>query len=488
MKSSFKPTVMLIASRAASFLITFFIPVVLVRVFDQATFGAYKQVFLLYAVLYPIAQIGMAESLYYFLPGHPETNGKTIFNSVVMLALSGLVCLTALAAYARPIARWLGNPEAAVYMVPIGVFLWLMLITSVLEISMIARKQYQWASFTYVFSDLARSLCLVASAILFKHLWWVLASAIVFGCARLLYTLWYLRREFDGSLELDWAQLRRQFSYVLPFEAAIVAEILQTNYHQYSVSHHFGVVAFAIYSVGCLQLPFVDIVANPACNVMMVRLAEEMGNGRHVLAIWQDTTRKLALIFVPLFALLVISSREIILLLFTQRYAAAIPIFVLWAGVVPLAVFQTDGLLRSFAQTRFILYMNLLRLGIVAVFIGTAMSIFGLQGAVLITLLATAIAKGVTIVRAARLMCVSVAQILPWQSLAAICAATAVASVPTWIVKTELHFPGILQLMLMGVVFAASYGAVVWGFGILSREERESCVELLELRVLANGR
>src|SRR5204862_298163 len=117
-----------------------------------------------------------------------------------------------------------------------------------------------------------------------------------------------------------------------------------------------------------------------------------------VLTIWRDTTRKLALVFLPLFALLLVSAREIIYLLFTERYAAAVPIFILWAGIVPLATFRTDSLLRVFARTRFILFVNLIRLSITAGLIGIFIAKFSLKGAVLITLLATAVSLSISLV------------------------------------------------------------------------------------------
>ena len=191
-----------------------------------------------------------------------------------------------------------------------------------------------------------------------------------------------------------------------------------------------------------------------------------------MLAIWHDTTRKLALVFMPLFVLLVISAREIILVLFTDRYAAAIPIFMLSAAVVLVAVFQTDGLLRVYAQMRFTLFLNIIRLGVIAGMIGWFLSIFGLQGAVLITLLATVISKSLAIARAKRLMQVSAARILPWGSLAAIGAASAAAALPAWIVKTQVQLPSNSTPGADGGCFAISYAGLVLGFGLLSEGEK----------------
>ena len=245
---------MLIAGRTLAFTVSFLIPVVLVRVFDQEMFGTYKQVFLIYAILYGITQLGMAESLYYFIPQRAADGGKFVLNSVVTMGVAGLACLGALAALSSSIARWVGNPGLAAYVVPIGIFLLLMLMTASLEISMIARKQYRKAAYVYAISDLVRSLFLIVPVLLLKSLEWLLAGAIAFAALRLVYTLWYLRREFGHELAFDWPSLRRQFAYVLPFEMAIIVEILQANYHQYAVSSHYGAVVFAIYSVGCLAI------------------------------------------------------------------------------------------------------------------------------------------------------------------------------------------------------------------------------------------
>jgi O-antigen/teichoic acid export membrane protein len=474
MKVSFKPVVTLIAGRVLAFTFTFFIPIALVRAFDLASFGTYKQIFLVYMTLYGIAQLGMAESLYYFIPRHPTDGGKLAFNSVVSMAVAGLACLATLAVVAPSLARWLGNPQFIAYAAPIGILLFLMLMSSLLEIVMVSRKEYLRAAYTYALSDLVRSLLFILPGVLMKSVSWLLAGAIAFAALRLLYTLWYFRHTFRQEFTFDGAHLRRQLAYALPFELAIIAEILQSNYHQYAVSYHFGAVIFAVYSVGCLQLPFVDVVAGPTCNVMMVRMAEEIREGRekNVSAIWRETARKLGLVFIPLFVLLVVSAREIILMLFTERYAGAIPILMLWAGVVPLSILQTDGLLRVHAQTRFIFFLNLIRLGIIAGLIGWFLSTFGLAGAVLITLLATAVSKSLALGRAAGLMGITAKQVLPWRSLAATVAVSAAASLPVWIIKTQTHLPLLPLLLLMGSVYAASYLGLLLGFNLLNETEK----------------
>ena len=84
--------------------------------------------------------------------------------------------------------------------------------------------------------------------------------------------------------------------------------------------------------------------------------------------------------------------------------------------VIPAAV-AVDAMLRVYAQTRFLLVMNFVRLGVVAALIGWFLGAFGLIGAVLITLLSTMAAKALAVVRIATLLQVDVASVLPWRAL-----------------------------------------------------------------------
>src|SRR6476659_2203724 len=82
-----KPALLIIAGRIAGFVAAFVTPLILVRIFDLETFGTYKQWFLLYITLLPITQIGMSESLLFFLPKADGLAGRYVMNSVLFLTL-----------------------------------------------------------------------------------------------------------------------------------------------------------------------------------------------------------------------------------------------------------------------------------------------------------------------------------------------------------------------------------------------------------------
>jgi O-antigen/teichoic acid export membrane protein len=458
----FRPMVTLTVGRAVGFVAAFAIPVVLARVFAQAEFGTYKQLFLIYGTLFGLGQLGMAESLYYFVPGRPAHAGRHLCNTLLTLSVLGSLLALLLALANVDIAGWLSNGPLADYLPLLGIFVALMLASAVLEIAMISRKQYKTAAWTYAGSDLARMALFAVPAVVWGSLYSVMAGAAVFAGLRLIAMLVYLLQQFRHDLRLDLALWGRQLAYALPFALAVSIEVLQLNLHQYIVASRFDAATFAIYAVGCLQIPLVDLIATSTCNVMMVKMAEDRSDSRAALALWHDTTARLAFVLVPLAIFLAVTAHAVILTLFSNRYLASVPIFSLWSLTILPAVFAVDGVLRVHAKTRVIFALNLLRLALVAGAIGWCLSTFGLQGAVIVTLVAASMVKAAGIAAIARLFRVSVREVLPWRRLATILVQSGIAAVPAWLVIRVGAAPA-FTVAAAAVAYAATYAAL-WYF------------------------
>jgi len=473
-ESTFRPAVLLMAGRALASVATLLIPVTLVRVFDQAEYGTYKQLFLVFTTLYSVALVGLSDSLYYFVPRDPARSGGYVANAVLGLSFAGLACLAALHAARFIVAGWMKNAALAEHLSSIGVFLLFTLVATVLEIALIARKRYSRASATYVLSDVVRALCFVVPMFFLPSLHTLMLWAMAFSTFRLIAALWLLKKEFGGDFRVDPGLVPAQLAYALPFAMYVLVEILQSTFHQYAVSWTFDAATFAIYSVACFQVPFVDFLATPASSVMMVRMSEEMREGRpaRALSIWLDITRKLALIFFPMVALLMATSREVITFLFTDAYAASAPIFALWVLSIALSVLQTDGVMRVHAQIRFLFLVNVARLALIVVLIQPLMAAFGLKGPVLVTLLAMAVAKGAHLVRMGRIMTLKAGELLPWASLGAIAFVSVIAIAPVLALRALVSGPRLLVLLAEGAGYSLAYLLLLFATGIISAEER----------------
>jgi len=237
-----------------------------------------------------------------------------------------------------------------------------------------------------------------------------------------------------------------------------------------------------MYSIGCLQIPLIDVIASSACNVMMVRMSEKMRDGQPqaVLDIWTDTTRKLALIFFPVLGLLFVASRDLITFLFTNAYAASIPVFRIWLLVPLFEMFQPHGVLRVYGETRFLAAQNLLKLLLVLCLINRLMASFHLTGAVLVSVLSALLGKGLSLTRMKRAGKIDLRRLLPWQSLAATAAATAAACLLAFSFRSRLDLRPLPALIWTGLTFTISFAALAWNFRLLTNAEKKRVVELAQ--------
>ena len=465
----------LATGRAPGLAIAFAIPLVLARTFDQAEFGTYKQLFLIYATLFGIAQLGMAESLYFFVPRESSAAGRHAANALTVLAAIGLTCVAALWVFRAQVAVWLSNPALVPHLVPLGWFLALMLTSAVFEIVLISRQRPAAAAWAYALSDIGRAACFVIPAALAYGLRGVMAGAVAFAAVRVLLAIVTLWREFGPALALDTRALARQLAYALPFALAVGIEVLHINWHQYAVAARFDAATFAVYAVGCLQVPVIELIVTSTVNVMMVEMAlvkdRDLAAAR---ALWHDTITRLAFMIFPLAAFLIVMAHDIIVLLFTSTYAASVPIFMLWSLTTVASVLVVDGVLRVFAQTKYLVAQNAAQLLLVAALAGPFLGLFGLGGAVLATLLAAAAVKTAAVVRISRLMDVGAAGALPYRRLATAALCAAIAAAPTFAIARGSDLPPLAALPLAGLVYATAYAVLYYTVG---REPRPRLIQ-----------
>ena len=105
-----------------------------------------------------------------------------------------------------------------------------------------------------------------------------------------------------------------------------------------------------------MTIPLVDLIMTSTTSVMMVKMAESAHDREEALALFHDTVSRLAFLIAPLAVALVVLARPFIITLYTDVYAASVPIFMVWALTIVPAIFAVDAVLRVYAQTRFLLF------------------------------------------------------------------------------------------------------------------------------------
>jgi O-antigen/teichoic acid export membrane protein len=478
---------LLMMARTLSFAFSFALPLLLVRRLSQEDLGLYRQVFLIVVSAINVLPMGFHMSAFYFLPReHGARRGQVALNITLFFAL--IAALAALALYLRP------NLLVAVFqsarfvplapLISLVLFLWVA--TSHLEYLALANEEVRVAIGLIVTLQLTRTLLMLSAALAFGTVDGLLWAALAQGVLQALALGFYLQVRFRAfASRFEFALLRRQLSYSMPLGLAGLLYSMQLDVHNYFVSHAFGVATFAIYSIGCFDLPLVHILSDSVGSVMIprVNVLQKENRPREIVVLTARMMRKLALVYFAAYALLLVAGREFIVVLFTEKYLASWPIFAINLTMI-LIYFMTniyDPVMRAYAEHRFFLLrlrVVLLAGLLVALWFGTAR--LGLVGVITLVVCVNLVERVLALAKAARIVDVHTKDIGLFKDVGKLAGAAAAAGAAAWIVRALLGgvHPFVI-LVACGCVFVCVYAAAIWLFKIVTPDERAAAAHKL---------
>jgi O-antigen/teichoic acid export membrane protein len=486
----------LIVARGAGFIFLLALPIVMVRVFDKSQFGVYKQVFVVVGTATGVCSFGFALTAFYYLPRLPEKRGAVIFNIVLYYALSGLFAFAVFGLWPGILKLILGKEGLEHYSPLIGAIICTWVFSSFLESVATAHLDVAWSTLFIIGAQISKTALLICMAAVFRTVNAVLYGALAQGVLQSVVLLWYLQmrfpsywRQFDRSIAMD------QLRYAAPFGVYGLLYSVQTDLHNYLVANRFSTAAFAIYAVGTAQLPFAGILRDSLNSVLLPRVSrlQQQRKPEEILDLMIRAWRKLSAALLPACALLLVLGRDFITAMYTASYLASWPIFELNLSLLVLAIFLTDAVIRTHAESRFFF----LQLRMVTVVIQVpasilAMNMFGMIGALMGVLFVSAFEQAVSLFVVLRMLGFGRRHIKKLSGLAGFAAASAVAGLVTWAARSWVPVSSPKLILVFGcILFGLVYACAVVALQLPVQEEREMVnrysLKFLRVRLLGEG-
>jgi len=468
----------LMFAKTLAFLFNMALPVLVVRRLNVTEFGVYKQLFLMIATSVSLVQLGFGMSAYYFLPREPDRQAAVVFNIFVFnTVVGGLVCATLLffPALLGAIFRQPGMDSYTGF-VALVILLWT--ISSPLEIIPIANGEMKLASAVIMSVQLTRTAMYVATVIVFGTVRSLLYAAVVQGILQAVVLWWYLQSRFGVFWRrLDFSLLRSQLSYAMPLGLAGVLYTVQTDLHSFFVSNRLGAAAFAIYAVGTVQLPLMTLLQEATNAVVIPRVSylQHINDTREIILLMARATRKLAAVYFPLYALLAVVAHELISFVFTKRYVASVPIFLINLTMLLVGILLQDPLFRAYADQRFFLIrVRILSCVLLVIGLWFGTTRFGPVGTISAVVIVAVTERIITAIRFGRILGVSRRDIVLLADVGKLALASLAAGLVAAAVRGLL--PGakpIVILLACGMVFAPVYAGALWFGGVVTLEEKD---------------
>lgn len=499
----------LLFAKVVGFGVSFALPLLIVRLLSKEEFGLYRQAFVVVATATSILPLGVGMSAFYYLTRDESTRHSAIFNILLFYFAVGAVAFGLLFFFPTLLGNVFDSLEMARISPLIGVLAWVWIFSMFLETVAVANREARLSSAFIIFAQLSKSVFLITAVLWFDDVVSILYAAIVQGLMQTVILIFYLANRFPGFWRyFDWTFFKEHLAYALPFGLAGLFWVAQTDLHFYFVGSRFSVTDFAIYAVGCFQIPLLSLLSESVASVMIPRMSElRMKNEPgQMVDLFVRASNKLAFFYFPAYVFFLIAGGTMITTLFTDEYAASVPIFLIFLTTLPIAAFIFDPIVRSSpALGRF-----LLKLRIVTTIILIAALYFGVQylglpgiiaivvavqvgekfciGLVCLRSIGTKLSDLAKLGRAAKILFISAAAALP-----TVLAFGMIGNFSAGLAERALAFAkpaivhvigGMLTLWISFLVFSAVYLLLALWFDLIDGEDKERVQRLFKRKIL----
>jgi O-antigen/teichoic acid export membrane protein len=464
--------------RVFAFGVMLFVPVVNSRALSLDHYGYYHQFWLMFETVTPMFILGFPRSLLYYFPRADSREEKSIYvtQTVFYLFVAAIAAVVVYGILGKTLGPGLGGMIRAFYW-RLCFFTVCMLLSRHMEELFVADRQIERQSVWYVVTASMRAGVVMVVSWYTRNVDAIIWALAVYSGVRAAFALVYTKVVYRPSLrQVSFPTIREQLSFALPLGMMGIATLLLTQTDKFIITRYLGRDEFAIYAQGAFQLPFVMIIASSVANVAFPVLARYQKDGKFAefLDLWKRAWLKTAVLFFPLFVFFMATAEQFIVIMFTEKFITATPVFRLYLVLFLKATTDYGGVLTAFKKQDY-----LFRILAVAIAANLVLSLvlfhfYGRLGVPVSTLI-TFFAVGVLAVRkGGHLLGKSFRQVVPWNGLTARMACAVAPGVALYVLYGTNGEPAISVYATAAIAYFAAYFALCWVFRLLNWEDVRS--------------
>lgn len=327
----------------------------LARLLSKAGFGAYRQAWLPYNLLFPVVTLGLPISMLYFLP-RVEAGARKPFvrrTSIVLFCL-GVLLAGGLWAAAPAIAAAFHNRALVLY---IRVFAFYALLSHPIahvQQVLVAHRRHAAAAWFTGLVAVVQSASALAAAWLTQAVEWALAAVVLSSvpAAAIGLALMELGPPADPAKVLP--SLGDHLRYSVPVALSNLVLTFARQIGQVVVSVFYTATRFAVYAVGAFEVPVLGAFTGSIVTTLLPVFSDlsQREKWPELMAMWHESIRKLSLVIFPLFVMLLVLADQIVVVLFSRSYAESALIFRIFLLLLPMRITVYSTLLQATGRTR----------------------------------------------------------------------------------------------------------------------------------------
>jgi len=343
----------------SSFTMAIVSAVILSRFLDKESYGTYRQVLYVYSTLLVVFSAGLPNVFSYFLPRFSLNEGKYIVWKITkILFLTGFLFSLILYYLADFLSIILNNLELSPVLKLFSPIPLLMLPALGIEGVFATYKKAKFIAFYNIITRVIVLLGIVLPVIFYQRsvysalYGWFFAALI-----SLIIALFFKKIPFKGiknkKAKITYKEI---LLYSIPIAIASFWGVVIKSADQFYISRFFGTEAFAVFSNGFIELPFVSMVTLAASTVLMPLFSKMIHNKARtedVINLWKSAILKSAIIIYPIVIFFIINATSVVVLLYSENYVESVLFFRIAMFINFFNVILFAPLIFAFGKTKY---------------------------------------------------------------------------------------------------------------------------------------
>jgi O-antigen/teichoic acid export membrane protein len=337
--------------------------------------------------------------------------------------------------------------------------------TDYMEVIFVAQEQPLAQSIYHATAWGVQGAVVIAASYLSHDVNTIIWALTFYSAARLLFAIIYTNARYRLSFTgVSWKSIRDQLHFAVPVGLGGIALILVSQTDKFIISRYMGREAFAIYSVGAFQVPLANVIQTSIGNVTfpLISKYQKAGDLAAMASLWQRATIKTTTLFFPMFVFLELTARPFITILFTEKYAAATPVFMIYMLLFLRSSVETGAIIQASNRTVFVMACFVVGFGMnvgLGILLFKAIGRLGVPISAVFTMTAIGV---VTLAYSARLVKMSFFKLFPTAEITKRFLAAALPGGVLWLAYKKFPVSNFGELLAWCAIYTLMYAIVCY--------------------------
>lgn len=364
---------------------------VVTRMLSPYEFAAYKQTFIAFNFILPFLSLGLTQGLYYFLPTENARFRGRVYDSFIIYSFVGILfSLIILCGGNKILANVFNNPDIEsllLFLIPYSLIVLLTQCTTTILNILNKLKSYILIN---LISSLVITLSLIGAILLSPN---AKTAVVVMSIGRVIQGLIFIYLIIKSLPRDDWrprlSTTKQLILFSFPLGITSMLGIITSQMDSLFVSVMSTPREFAIYAVAAIEVPIIGIVLGSISTAIIPELRRLVVNNdlKKCAELLNKSARRVASITFPVACFLAFWSEEFIIIMYSDKYIEATPIFQVYLLYFLARIMFTSPVFTALGMSKYLLYRTVLSISLNALLTYLFILIMGPIGAAVGTII-----------------------------------------------------------------------------------------------------